>query len=75
MLTVGASGAVTAKGTFVTGFDEKRQKYISYSASCSTALIPTVEAGLYRVYLYFPPKSGKFDGFSDVAEIVLDVNQ
>ena len=64
LLTVGASGAVTAKGTFITGFDEKKQKDITYSASCSTVLIPTVEAGLYRVYLYFPPKSGKFDGFS-----------
>ena len=71
VLTVGASGAVTAKGTFVTGFDEKKQKDITYSASCSTVLIPTAEAGLYRVYLYFPPKSGKFDGFADVVEIGL----
>ena len=71
VLTVGASGAVTAKGTFVTGFDEKKQKDITYSATCSTVLIPTAEAGLYRVYLYFPPKSGKFDGFADVVEIGL----
>ena len=71
VLTVGASGAVTAKGAFVTGFDEKKQKDITYSASCSTVLIPTAEAGLYRVYLYFPPKSGRFDGFVDMVEIGL----
>lgn len=71
LLTVGANGAVTAKGTFATGFDEKKQKGITYSASCSTVLIPTAEAGLYRVYLYFPPKAGKFDGFTDVVEIGL----
>ena len=64
LLTIGANGAVTAKGTFITGFDEKKQKDIIYSASCSTVLIPTAEAGVYRIYLYFPPKSGKFDGFS-----------
>ena len=64
VLTVGASGAVTAKGTFD-----------GYSASCSTVLIPTAEAGLYRVYLYFPPKSGKFDGFADVVEIGLGDSQ
>ena len=34
-------------------------------------LIPTAEAGRYRVYLYFPPKSGKFDGFADAVEIDL----
>ena len=63
-LTIGSSGAVTAKGTFG-----------SYSASCSTVLIPTAEVGRYRVYLYFPPKSGKFDGFADVAEIDLGENK
>ena len=52
LLTVGASGAVTAKGTF--GF---------YSASCSTVLIPTETEGRYTVYLYFPPKAGKFAGW------------
>ena len=68
-LTVGASGAVTAKGTFVTGFDEKKQKDVIYSASCSTVLIPTETEGQYKVYLYFPPKSGKFGGFTGVVEI------
>ena len=52
LLTVGASGAVTAKGTFG-----------SYSASCSTVLIPTETEGRYTVYLYFPPKAGKFAGW------------
>ena len=36
----------------------------AYISSEPTVLIPTDEDGLYRVYLYFPPKSGKFDGFS-----------
>ena len=76
LLTVGSSGAVTAKGTFVTGFDEKKQKNITYSASCSTVLIPMeVDAagiGSYAVYLYFPPKTGKFDGY--VERVVLHWN-
>ena len=75
LLSVGANGAVTAKGAFVTGFDEKKQKDIAYSASCSTVLIPTAEAGWYKVYLYFPPKTGKFVGFTDVVEIGLGDGQ
>ena len=53
LLTVGANGAVKAKGTFD-----------GYSASCSTVLIPTETKNEYLVYVYFPPKAGKFDGFS-----------
>ncbi len=64
-LSVGASGAVTAKLTTI-GLDGK-----PYSASCSTVLIPMAEAGRYRVYLYFPPKTGKFDGFTDKIELEL----
>ena len=75
LLSVGANGAVTAKGAFVTGFDEKKQKDITYSASCSTVLIPAAEAGWYKVYLYFPPKTGKFVGFTDVVEIGLGDGQ
>ena len=73
LLTVGANGAVTAKGTFVTGYDEKRQKDITFSASCSTVLIP-VEGSTtaFAVYLYFPPKAGKFGGFSDRVILHLD---
>ncbi|MBQ0031430.1 MAG: leucine-rich repeat protein [bacterium] len=71
LLTVGANGAVTAKGTFVTGFDEKKQKDITYSASCSTVLIPTESEGRYVVCLYFPPKAGRFDGSADIVEIGL----
>ena len=55
LLTVGANGAVTAKGPFPT--------------SCSTVLVPlevnAVGVGSYAVYLYFPPKAGKFDGYVD----------
>ena len=63
-LTVGANGAVTAKGAFVTGFDENKQKEITYSASCSTVLIPAESEELYVVYLCFPPKVGKFAGWT-----------
>ena len=65
-LTVGANGTVKAKGMF-DGLDGK-----PYSASCSTVLIPTETEGQYRVYLYFPPKSGKFGGFTGVVEIGAD---
>ncbi len=47
-LKFAASGAVTAK-------------YLSYS--CSTTLIP-VGGNTYSVFVYFPPKTGKFDGYS-----------
>ena len=63
LLTVGANGSVTAKGAFV-GLDGK-----PYSASCSTVLIPAEKAGSYVVYLYFPPKAGKFGGCAS-AEVV-----
>ena len=63
LLTVGTSGAVTAKLTTI-GLDGKPD-----SALCSTLLIPTEEAGRYRVYLYFPPKSGKFAGYCCVVII------
>ena len=58
VFTVGASGAVTAKLT-TTGLNGK-----AYTATCSTVLIPTENAGRYLVFYYFPPKSGKFDGFA-----------
>ena len=51
-LKFATSGAVTAKGVFK-----------SYSASCSTVLIPNDDE-TYSVYLHFPMKSGKFDGYS-----------
>ena len=56
-LTVGANGTVAAKGAF-DGLDGN-----AYSASCSTVLIPLGDND-YAVYLYFPPKVGKFVGLS-----------
>ena len=56
-LKFASSGAVTASGKF-TGKDGK-----TYSASCSSVLIPESEVH-YAVYLHFPPKDGKFDGHS-----------
>ncbi len=61
-LKFASSGAVTASGKFVTGQD-KKGKNIVYSASCSSVLVPDTD-GKYSVFLYFPPKDGKFDGYA-----------
>ena len=61
-LKFAASGAATASGKFVTEQDGK-----GYSASCSSVLIPESTKDYhdaYTVYLHFPPKAGKFDGYS-----------
>ena len=34
----------------------------SYSASCSSTLIP--DEGGYTLFWYFPPKAGKFAGYA-----------
>ena len=69
-LKFAASGAVTANGKFVTGQDAKGTDLV-YSASCSAVLIPCGE-NIYTVYLYVPPKSGKFDGYSAEVELTWD---
>jgi hypothetical protein len=61
-LKFAASGAVTASGKFAS-VDEKTNKDIVYSASCSTVLIPAGN-DRYAVFLYFPPKGGKFPGYA-----------
>ena len=61
-LKVGSSGAVTATGKFVTG-QNASGKDIVYSASCSTVLVP-VEEDVFKLYLCFPKKDGKFDGMA-----------
>ncbi|MCQ2389695.1 MAG: hypothetical protein MJ138_08275, partial [Kiritimatiellae bacterium] len=41
---------------------------VVHSASCSTVLVPRDAEGTgFCVYLYFPPKVGKFGGFAGVA--------
>ncbi len=74
-LKFAASGAVTASGKFVTGQDAKG-KDIVYSASCSSVLVPAGarDARPYRfaLFLYFPPKAGKFEGYSDEVSLVWD---
>ena len=67
-LKFASSGSVTAKGTFVTGINEKTGKDIVYSASGSAVLAPRTapdETGAFEgvVFIYFPPKAGKFDGY------------
>ena len=74
-----SSGAVTASGKFVTGQDAK-VKDVVYSASCSSVLVPEADAAgagrpPYRVFLYFPPKAGKFDGYADEIPLVWDVTE
>jgi len=74
-LKFAASGAVTASGKFVTGQDSKG-KDVVYSASCSSVLVPEAAArsasGPYHVFLYFPPKEGKFDGYSADVSLTWD---
>ena len=64
-LKFASSGTVTASGKFVTGQD-KNGKDIGYSATCSSVLVPDTDNtyGNYSVFLYFPPKDGKFDGYA-----------
>ena len=67
-LTFAASGAVTAKGEFA-AYGKK------YSASGSSTLIPLSEPeGEANEFdcgavVYFPPKSGKFDGFAKIVRL------
>ena len=80
-LKFASSGAVTASGKFVTGQDAK-EKDVVYSANCSSVLIPaggevatsaTLPASAaYTVYLYFPPKAGKFGGYAAEVPLVWD---
>ena len=67
-LKFAASGAVTVKGSFITGINEKTGKEILYSASGTAVLAPSREPdeiGAFDavVFVYLPPKAGKFDGY------------
>ena len=73
-LKFASSGAVTAKGVFITGYNDKKKKDITYSARCSSVLIPVTESGVpttgrYELFLYFPPKAGKFGGCASVVHV------
>ena len=73
-LKFAATGAVTASGKFVTGQDASGRDIV-YSASCSSVLIPDAmwpDPSSGRVFLYFAPKAGKFDGFGDEIPFVWD---
>ena len=69
-LKFASSGAVTASGKFVTGQNARGQDVV-YSASCSSVLSPQ-GGDDYTVYLYFPPKAGKFDGYTAEVSLVWD---
>jgi hypothetical protein len=67
-LKFAASGAVTVKGSFVTGVNEKTGKEILYSASGTAVLVPfwePDESGEFYgdVFVYLPQKAGRFDGY------------
>ena len=67
-LKFAASGAVTVKGSFVTGVNEKTGKEILYAASGTAVVVPQSEPeenGAFNavVFVYLPPKAGKFDGY------------
>ena len=76
-LTFASSGAVTASGKFVTGYDNKP---VTYSATCSTVLVPKAAYPLnadhypypLTTILYFPPKPGKFKGYATELLVVWD---
>ena len=54
-LKFAATGAVTIAGEFVTGFNEKTQKYTTVKASGSATLVPVDKDGGY-VFVYLTPK-------------------
>ena len=67
-LRFGASGAVTAKGSFVIGRNAKTGKDIRYSASCSTQLC-AIDDRTFLCVVCFSPKTGKFDGYVRCLEL------
>ena len=61
-----------ATGKFVTDTDQNG-KSVFYSATCSSTLMPVADsASCYSLDLYFPPKSGKFDGYAVKIQLVWD---
>jgi len=66
-----ASGVVKTSAKFVTGQDAKG-KDVTYSATCSSALIPKTDGTELSVTLYFPPKTGKFEGYAAEIPLVWD---
>ncbi len=69
-LKFASSGVVKAAGKFVTGQNAKGRDIV-HSTSCSASLVP-VSATEYVLYLYFPPKPGKFDGYSAAVPLAWD---
>ena len=67
-----AGGMAKATGKFVTDTDQNG-KSVFYSATCSSTLMPVADsASCYSLDLYFPPKSGKFDGYAVKIQLVWD---
>lgn len=67
-LKFAAAGTVKVTGSFVVGINERTGKEILYKASGSAVLAPQTqpdENGAFEgvVFVYFPPKAGKFDGY------------
>ena len=69
-LKFAAAGAVTAKGAFV--IDKNAQgRDVVYSSTCSSVLVARGGAS-YSVFVYFPPKAGKFDGLAAEMPLLWD---
>ena len=54
-LKFAAGGTVSVSGEFVTGYDEKKQKYTTVKATGSATLVP-VDEGHGEVFIYLTPK-------------------
>ncbi len=76
-LKFASSGAITAKGVFVTGKDSKGND-VKYTASGSATLIPVsmpdnvTSAFDAKACIYFPPKAGKFAGYASMISLKWD---
>lgn len=69
-LTFSSAGAVRAKGVFVVG-ENARGKPVTYSAA--TAAVLCAQGGdAYSVFVYLPPRTGKFAGYVEQVDLVWD---
>ena len=54
-LKFSAKGTASVSGEFVTGYNEKKDKYTTVKATGSATLVP-VDEGLFEVFIYLTPK-------------------
>jgi len=77
-LRFSSTGKISAKCSFVTGINPKTNKPIVYTATSSAVLagpwlVPVAEGRFTaKVFMYFPPKAGKFAGYASDFELEWD---